>query len=225
MLPSCRKPKRNEVQSSSAKLKVQSSKFKCKAQVQSSKSKVQSSKLPMIAVSDQKICLMQCSKFSWRPDSGELVDYRVPIAPGMVALRRAALYSGASGAPILRCAGIAKLENVFLLRGSQWPPAPNLQDTSGRLAIGRAITVRPMKTFAVIKDLVTDVAWNYSVNRKIPPFTPRRTSNGKGSARHDRVQSSQGIEFFLCQNVCHVLRDTTSRSNLAGRASLCGWPG
>src|SRR5471030_171957 len=38
------------------------------------------------------------------------------------------------------------------------------------LPANEAITVRPIETFPVIKDLVTDVSWNYQVNKKIPPF-------------------------------------------------------
>ena len=41
-------------------------------------------------------------------------------------------------------------------------------------AEGETITVYPIKAFPVIKDLVTDVSWNYEVSKKIPPFTPRR---------------------------------------------------
>src|SRR5437879_7817296 len=33
----------------------------------------------------------------------------------------------------------------------------------------KPVTLQPMKTFEVIKDLVTDVSWNYKVNRMIPP--------------------------------------------------------
>src|SRR5207244_9808975 len=33
------------------------------------------------------------------------------------------------------------------------------------------ITVHPLKTFPLIKDLVTDVSRNYEVNKEIPPFT------------------------------------------------------
>ncbi|MDE0745798.1 MAG: 2Fe-2S iron-sulfur cluster-binding protein, partial [SAR202 cluster bacterium] len=35
-----------------------------------------------------------------------------------------------------------------------------------------AISIRPMKTFPVLKDLVTDVSWNYEQNKRITPFTP-----------------------------------------------------
>src|SRR5258708_29395229 len=37
---------------------------------------------------------------------------------------------------------------------------------------GRDIHVAPMHTFPVIKDLVTDVSWNYTVNKQIVPLTP-----------------------------------------------------
>ena len=30
-----------------------------------------------------------------------------------------------------------------------------------------------MKAFPIIQDLVTDVSWNYEVNKQIPPFTPK----------------------------------------------------
>jgi succinate dehydrogenase / fumarate reductase iron-sulfur subunit len=77
------------------------------------------------------------------------------------------------------------------------------------LPLDKPITVQPMKSFPVIKDLVTDVSWNYRVNKKIPPFTPRPDTKWKMSQEDvDRVQEFRKcIECFLCQNVCHVLRD------------------
>jgi succinate dehydrogenase / fumarate reductase iron-sulfur subunit len=75
------------------------------------------------------------------------------------------------------------------------------------------ITLQPMKTFPLIKDLVTDVSWNYKVNKMIPPFTPRPPDAPDGSWRMsqeevDRIQEFRKcIECFLCQDVCHVLRD------------------
>ena len=35
------------------------------------------------------------------------------------------------------------------------------------------IRVAPLRAFPIIRDLVTDVSWNYEVNKRIPPFTPR----------------------------------------------------
>ena len=75
------------------------------------------------------------------------------------------------------------------------------------------ITLQPMKTFPLIKDLVTDVSWNYRVNKMIPPFRPRKPDAPDGTWRMsqeevDRIQEFRKcIECFLCQDTCHVLRD------------------
>ena len=77
---------------------------------------------------------------------------------------------------------------------------------------GEPITVAPMKTFPLIRDLVTDVSFNYEVAKTIPAFRPR-PPEPDGTYRMmqediDRVQQfHKCIECFLCQNVCHVIRD------------------
>lgn len=73
------------------------------------------------------------------------------------------------------------------------------------------ITVRPLKAFPLVKDLVTDVSRNFEVNKEIPPFTPAK-DDGKPwrVAQRDisRLREHRMcIECFLCQDVCHVLRD------------------
>ncbi len=78
------------------------------------------------------------------------------------------------------------------------------------------ITVQPLKTFPVMKDLVTDVSWNYAQNKRIPKFKPRpRDPDGKYRMYQedvDRVQEFRKcIECYLCQDVCHVLRDRDGR--------------
>jgi succinate dehydrogenase / fumarate reductase iron-sulfur subunit len=63
-----------------------------------------------------------------------------------------------------------------------------------------------------MKDLVTDVSWNYEQNKRIPKFKPR-PRDADGTYRMfqedvDRVQEFRKcIECYLCQDVCHVLRD------------------
>jgi succinate dehydrogenase / fumarate reductase, iron-sulfur subunit len=80
------------------------------------------------------------------------------------------------------------------------------------------ITVQPLKTFPVIKDLVTDVSWNYAQNKRIPKFKPR-PKEADGTHRMyqedvDRVQEFRKcIECYLCQDVCHVLRDRNGRED------------
>jgi succinate dehydrogenase / fumarate reductase iron-sulfur subunit len=86
------------------------------------------------------------------------------------------------------------------------------------LPLSEPITVSPLKAFPVIKDLVTDVSWNYKVNKKIPAFQPRNGVEWKMYQRDvDRVQEFRKcIECFLCQDVCHVLRDHAKHESFAG---------
>jgi succinate dehydrogenase / fumarate reductase iron-sulfur subunit len=81
------------------------------------------------------------------------------------------------------------------------------------LPTDKPITVQPMQTFPILKDLVTDVSWNYEVKKKIKKFTPRSTDHDDDSWRMaqvdvDRIQEFRKcIECYLCQDVCHVLRE------------------
>ncbi|HIV58132.1 MAG TPA: succinate dehydrogenase/fumarate reductase iron-sulfur subunit [Candidatus Stackebrandtia faecavium] len=74
------------------------------------------------------------------------------------------------------------------------------------------ITVTPMRTFPVIRDLVTDVSYNYEKARQMPAFSPP-TSLAPGEYRMQQVDVERSQEFrkciecFLCQNTCHVTRD------------------
>jgi len=77
---------------------------------------------------------------------------------------------------------------------------------------GQDITVAPMKTFPVMKDLVTDVSFNYEMAKRIPAFQPKpEDADGKRRMAQRDVERSQEfrkcIECFMCQNVCHVIRD------------------
>jgi succinate dehydrogenase / fumarate reductase iron-sulfur subunit len=72
------------------------------------------------------------------------------------------------------------------------------------------ITVHPLKTFPLIKDLVTDVSRNYEVNKEIPPFTAEPDGGQPWRIQQvdiDRLyEHRRCIECFLCQDVCHILR-------------------
>jgi len=83
------------------------------------------------------------------------------------------------------------------------------------------VTVQPMKTFPIIKDLVTDVSWNYKQNKMIPPFKPGKKKNGKDHVMYqqdvERIQEFRKcIECYLCQDVCHVLRDQDKKEKFVG---------
>ncbi|HSB55240.1 MAG TPA: succinate dehydrogenase/fumarate reductase iron-sulfur subunit [Gemmatimonadales bacterium] len=81
------------------------------------------------------------------------------------------------------------------------------------LDLAKPVTVEPMRAFPHHRDLVTDVSWNYRVKQQIRKFTPRAADAADGTWRMDqedvdRVQEFRKcIECFLCQDVCHVLRD------------------
>jgi succinate dehydrogenase / fumarate reductase iron-sulfur subunit len=81
------------------------------------------------------------------------------------------------------------------------------------LPLDKPVLVQPMKAFPLIKDLVTDVSWNFEVKKKIKKFKPRKPDAADGTWRMaqediDRVQEFRKcIECFLCQDVCHVLRE------------------
>ena len=81
------------------------------------------------------------------------------------------------------------------------------------------LTVQPMKTFPLIKDLVTDVSWNYEVNKQIQPYQHTETDGDPIMFQKevDRVQEFRKcIECFLCQDVCHVLRSHDMKQEFAG---------
>jgi succinate dehydrogenase / fumarate reductase iron-sulfur subunit len=82
----------------------------------------------------------------------------------------------------------------------------------GTFAEDEVVTITPMRTFPVIRDLVTDVSYNYEKAASIPGFTPvARDADGKHRMQQVDVERSQEfrkcIECFLCQDTCHVIRD------------------
>lgn len=151
----------------------------------------------------------------WRgtQEAGEFVEYSTDITEGMVLLDavhqiqaesandlsvRWNCKAGKCGSCSAEVNGNPKL--MCMTRMSDLPA-------------NKPITVEPMKAFPVIKDLVTDVSWNYRVKEKITKFTPRTPDNEDGTwlmqqEDVDRVQEFRKcIECYLCQDVCHVLRE------------------
>ncbi len=84
------------------------------------------------------------------------------------------------------------------------------------------VTVTPMRAFPVIRDLVTDVSFNYAKAREVPSFTPPEgLKPGEYRMQQEDVARSQEfrkcIECFLCQDTCHVIRDhEENKTNFAG---------
>ena len=151
----------------------------------------------------------------WRGnrDQGSLQDFRTEVSEGMVVLDavhqvqaehatdlavRWNCKAGKCGSCSAEINGHPKLMCMTRLNS---------------LNLDEPITVEPMKAFPLIKDLVTDVSWNYRVKQGIKPFRPRTPDAPDGTWRMaqsdvDRVQEFRKcIECFLCQDVCHILRD------------------
>ena len=154
--------------------------------------------------------------------SGELVDYEVEVQEGMVVLDvihkiqaeqandmavRWNCKAGKCGSCSMEINGKPKLS--CMTRMNEYGP-------------DETITITPMKTFPTLKDLVTDVSWNYSQNKRIKPakLAPEAKTE-KGSVMYqvdvDRAQEFRKcIECYLCQNVCHVLRDHDKKDKFIG---------
>jgi succinate dehydrogenase / fumarate reductase iron-sulfur subunit len=149
---------------------------------------------------------------------GATVDYRVPIAPGMVVLD-ALHYVQSHLAPDLAVRWNCKAGKCGSCSAEvNGRPRLTCKTRMDTFPQDKPITILPMKSFPVIKDLVTDVSWNYKVNKKIPPFQPRAGVEWRMYQEDiDRVQEFRKcIECFLCQNVCHVLRDHDKQEQFGG---------
>jgi succinate dehydrogenase / fumarate reductase iron-sulfur subunit len=160
----------------------------------------------------------------WRGDraTGGYKSYTTPVSEGMVVLDavhqiqaeqasdlavRWNCKAGKCGSCSAEINGMPKL--MCMTRLNQLP-------------LDKPVTIEPMKAFPLIRDLVTDVSWNFEVKKTIRKFKPRKPDAPDGSWRMnqadaDRVQEFRKcIECFLCQDVCHVLRDHHMHSEFIG---------
>jgi succinate dehydrogenase / fumarate reductase iron-sulfur subunit len=151
----------------------------------------------------------------WRGDAkgGEFKDYQTEVSEGMVVLDavhqiqaesandlavRWNCKAGKCGSCSAEINGMPKL--LCMTRLNQVP-------------LDKPVVIEPMRAFPRIRDLVTDVSWNFRVKKTIKKFKPRKPDNADGTwtVQQADVERSQElrkcIECFLCQNVCHVIRD------------------
>ena len=159
----------------------------------------------------------------WRGDAsgGDLVSYSVPVREGMVVLD-AVLWAQANLASDLAVRWNCKAAKCGSC-SAEIDGFPRLMCKTAIADYGGSLTVRPMKAFPLIKDLVTDVSWNYEVNKQIPPFTPSPADMHASEPWRmrqmdvERVQEFRKcIECFLCQDVCHVLRNHDGKQQYYG---------
>jgi succinate dehydrogenase / fumarate reductase iron-sulfur subunit len=154
----------------------------------------------------------------WRGDEsgGEFVDYVMPAVEGEVVLDVIHRVQ-ATTAPDLACRWNCKAGKCGSCSAEiNGRPSLMCMTRMDTLPAGETVTVAPMRTFPILRDLVTDVSYNYEVAKRIPAFTPRPKTDDEVAAGGYRMQQidversqefRKCIECFLCQDVCHVIRD------------------
>ena len=151
----------------------------------------------------------------WRGDAsgGKLVDYQTEVSEGMVVLD-AIHRIQATQANDLACRWNCKAGKCGSCSAEiNGRPKLMCMTRLDELPLDEPVTVEPMKAFPRIRDLATDVSWNFRVKKKIKKFKPRAPDAPDGTWRMaqadiERVQEFRKcIECFLCQDVCHVLRE------------------
>jgi len=151
----------------------------------------------------------------WRGDAegGELLDFTVEVEEGMVVLD-AVHRLQASQANDLAVRWNCKAGKCGSCSAEvNGKPRLMCMTRLNLFAPGETVTITPLRTFPVVRDLVTDVTFNYEKAEEVPTFAPGTPTGEDGHHRMqqvdvDRVQEFRKcIECFMCQNVCHVIRD------------------
>lgn len=160
----------------------------------------------------------------WRGDAqgGAFAEYKTDISEGMVVLDaihriqaeqandlsvRWNCKAGKCGSCSAEVNGMPRL--MCMTRMNQLP-------------LDGPITVEPLRAFPLIKDLVTDLSSNFRAKQRIKKFKPRAPDSPDGTWRMaqqdvDRVQEFRKcIECFLCQDVCHVIRNHQLQEDYIG---------
>ncbi len=149
-------------------------------------------------------------------------DYTTEVSEGMVVLD-AIHQVQAESAPDLACRWNCKAGKCGSCSAEvNGKPRLMCMTRLESLDLSVPVIVEPLRAFPHVRDLVTDVSWNYRVKQRIKPFKPRKPDAPDGTWRMaqadvDRVQEFRKcIECFLCQDVCHVLRDHHKHEEFAG---------
>jgi succinate dehydrogenase / fumarate reductase iron-sulfur subunit len=160
----------------------------------------------------------------WRGDArgGKFEDYTTPVSEGMVVLD-AVHHVQARQANDLAVRWNCKAGKCGSCSAEiNGKPSLMCMTQMAHLPVDQPVVLEPMRSFPLVKDLVTDVSWNYRVKKRIQPFKPRPPDAPDGTWRMgqadvDRVQEFRKcIECFLCQDVCHVLRDHHKHEEFIG---------
>jgi succinate dehydrogenase / fumarate reductase iron-sulfur subunit len=154
-------------------------------------------------------------------EEGHYDDFDVPVEEGMVVLDALHWIQGHE-APDLAVRWNCKAAKCGSCSAEvDGRPSLTCKTRLSDFDLEQPITVEPMRAFPLIRDLVTDVSWNYEVNKTIQPFTPPtdvKQEDWRWQQQDiERVQEYRKcIECFLCQDVCHVLRNHETEKPFMG---------
>jgi len=157
----------------------------------------------------------------WRGDAtgGKFVEYTTEITEGLVVLDVVHKIQ-ATQANDLACRWNCKAGKCGSCSAEvNGMPKLMCMTRMDTLDISKPITIEPMRAFPSLRDLVTDVSWNFRVKTKFKPRTPDAPDGTWRMQQEDvdRVQEFRKcIECFLCQDVCHVLRDHHKHEEFIG---------
>ncbi|MEX2223901.1 MAG: succinate dehydrogenase/fumarate reductase iron-sulfur subunit [Candidatus Rokuibacteriota bacterium] len=159
--------------------------------------------------------------FRGDPAGGDFKEYRVESGVGMVVLDVIHRIQ-ATQAPDLACRWNCKAGKCGSC-SAEINGRPRLMCMT-RMDIfkeGEPISVAPIRTFPIIRDLVTDVSYNYEKAKQVPPLRLRPPdADGKYRMMQEDIERGQEfhkcIECFLCQDVCHVIRDHDLKKRFSG---------
>jgi succinate dehydrogenase / fumarate reductase, iron-sulfur subunit len=149
----------------------------------------------------------------WRgdPAGGDLVDFTVAVNEGEVVLDIIHLLQ-ATQAPDLAVRWNCKAGKCGSCSAEvNGRPRLLCMTRMSTFTEDETVTVTPLRAFPVVRDLVTDVSFNYAKAREVPAFAPPALAPGDYRMAQVDVERSQEfrkcIECFLCQDICHVVRD------------------
>ena len=155
-------------------------------------------------------------------EKAEFVDYTTEVSEGMVVLD-AVHQIQADQAPDLACRWNCKAGKCGSCSAEiNGKPKLMCMTRLDTIPLDEPVTIEPIRAFPPIKDLISDVSWNYEVKKRIKKFKPRPPDAEDGTWRMqqsdvDRVQEFRKcIECYLCQDVCHVLRDHEKHDEFIG---------
>ena len=162
----------------------------------------------------------------WRGDGerrAQFEEYTTRSLRGHGRPRRRPPDPGRAGQRSRRALELQGRQVRLVLGGDQRQPAADVHDAaeSSSISTSRSRSSRCARSRS-IRDLVTDVSWNFRVKKSIKKFKPRQPDAADGTWRMqqedvDRVQEFRKcIECFLCQDVCHVLRDHDMHDEFIG---------